>query len=290
MQPYVLLGLEIQSRGHEVVLATEARMEGLVQQIGKGLLGFHCISGDPTGMLWEKKYQVCMWVCYEWVFMEVGQHMGCWKCARGAVAAWHVHGRITKFDGSKDAMHTTLLCAASTPAQVPFRPILHPSLTRTACTCARPCVSDDIVIDHHVHCLCFTGPPGQGQHPASHEGHKAAQQALPDTGATRVAFLQWEGTSWAKEQLCEGSKGSSSLGLLGTHTYCLFSRPAVATGLRPATCTSLTAAALQYICSNARFISHTPPALPTHPPTHPPHLDAAFRCWMTLQLPVKVLP
>jgi hypothetical protein len=58
VQPYVLLGLEIHSRGHEVVLATEARMEGLVQQQGKGLLGFHCISGDPTGMLLEKKYQV----------------------------------------------------------------------------------------------------------------------------------------------------------------------------------------------------------------------------------------
>jgi hypothetical protein len=33
-------------------------MQGLVQQLGKGLLGYHCISGDPTGMLWEKKYQV----------------------------------------------------------------------------------------------------------------------------------------------------------------------------------------------------------------------------------------
>lgn len=34
-------------------------MQSLVQQLGKGLLGYHCISGDPTGMLWEKKYQVC---------------------------------------------------------------------------------------------------------------------------------------------------------------------------------------------------------------------------------------
>lgn len=58
MQPYVLLGLEIQSRGHEVVLATEARMQGLVQQLGNGRLHFQCISGDPTRMLWEKKYQV----------------------------------------------------------------------------------------------------------------------------------------------------------------------------------------------------------------------------------------
>jgi hypothetical protein len=66
VQPYVLLGLEIQSRGHEVVLATEARMEGLVQQLAKGLLGYHCISGDPTGMLWEKKYQVHR----VWLFLE----------------------------------------------------------------------------------------------------------------------------------------------------------------------------------------------------------------------------
>jgi hypothetical protein len=38
-------------------------MQGLVQQLGKGLLGYHCISGDPTGMLWEKKYQVCPQSC-----------------------------------------------------------------------------------------------------------------------------------------------------------------------------------------------------------------------------------
>lgn len=58
MQPYVLLGLELQARGHAVTIATEERMQGLVQQLGGDRLSFRCISGDPTGMLWEKKYQV----------------------------------------------------------------------------------------------------------------------------------------------------------------------------------------------------------------------------------------
>lgn len=58
MQPYLLLGLELQARGHAVTIATEERMQGLVQQLGGDRLSFHCISGDPTSMLWEKKYQV----------------------------------------------------------------------------------------------------------------------------------------------------------------------------------------------------------------------------------------
>lgn len=41
-----------------MAIATEARMQGLVEQLGQGRLTFCCISGDPTGMLWEKKYQV----------------------------------------------------------------------------------------------------------------------------------------------------------------------------------------------------------------------------------------
>lgn len=60
VQPYVLLGLEIQSRGYEVVIATEARMQELVQQLGDGRLGYYCISGDPTGMLYEQRYQVLL--------------------------------------------------------------------------------------------------------------------------------------------------------------------------------------------------------------------------------------
>lgn len=35
-------------------------MHDLLQQLGGGRLGYHSISGDPTGMLWEKKYQVCV--------------------------------------------------------------------------------------------------------------------------------------------------------------------------------------------------------------------------------------
>lgn len=64
VQPYVLLGLEIHSRGHEVAIATESRMQALVQDLGRGLLTYKHISGDPTGMLFEKKYQVCL--CVSW--------------------------------------------------------------------------------------------------------------------------------------------------------------------------------------------------------------------------------
>lgn len=58
VQPYILLGLEIQQRGHTVVIATEKRMEPLVQQLGKGRAGYACIAGDPTAMLFDKKCQV----------------------------------------------------------------------------------------------------------------------------------------------------------------------------------------------------------------------------------------
>lgn len=58
VQPYVLLGMELAARGHEVVLATEARMERLVEQLGAGRLTFHRIAGDPTGMLFSKESQV----------------------------------------------------------------------------------------------------------------------------------------------------------------------------------------------------------------------------------------
>jgi UDP:flavonoid glycosyltransferase YjiC (YdhE family) len=58
LQPYVMLGLELQQRGHEVVLATEQRMEPLVKQLGQGKLGYAKISGDPTLMLYGKRNQV----------------------------------------------------------------------------------------------------------------------------------------------------------------------------------------------------------------------------------------
>jgi UDP:flavonoid glycosyltransferase YjiC (YdhE family) len=53
-----MLGLELQRRGHEVVVATEQRMEPLVQQLGQGKLGYFKISGDPTVMIYGKKNQV----------------------------------------------------------------------------------------------------------------------------------------------------------------------------------------------------------------------------------------
>jgi UDP:flavonoid glycosyltransferase YjiC (YdhE family) len=53
-----MLGLELQQRGHEVVLATEQRMEPLVKQLGQCKLGYFKISGDPTVMLYGKKNQV----------------------------------------------------------------------------------------------------------------------------------------------------------------------------------------------------------------------------------------
>lgn len=58
VQPYVVLGLELARRGHEVVVATEARMERLVTQLGGGVLAFHKIAGDPTAMLFSKESQV----------------------------------------------------------------------------------------------------------------------------------------------------------------------------------------------------------------------------------------
>jgi hypothetical protein len=58
LQPYVMLGLELQQRGHDVVLATEQRMEPLVKQLGQGKLGYAKVSGDPTLMLYGKRNQV----------------------------------------------------------------------------------------------------------------------------------------------------------------------------------------------------------------------------------------
>jgi sterol 3beta-glucosyltransferase len=55
-QPYIALGLELLSRGHEVAIATEERMRPLVQEFG---LQFMMIAGDPTGLLLKPESQVC---------------------------------------------------------------------------------------------------------------------------------------------------------------------------------------------------------------------------------------
>jgi UDP:flavonoid glycosyltransferase YjiC (YdhE family) len=57
VQPYIALGLELVSRGHEVVLATEQRMKPLVEELGRGI-AYAEVAGDPQGMVFEKKYQV----------------------------------------------------------------------------------------------------------------------------------------------------------------------------------------------------------------------------------------
>ena len=56
-QPYVALGLELQSRGHQVTICTEERMRPLVEEFG---LPYHKIAGDPTGLLWKKEAQVML--------------------------------------------------------------------------------------------------------------------------------------------------------------------------------------------------------------------------------------
>jgi len=54
-QPYIALGLELVKRGHEVTIGTEERMRSLVESFPS--LRYHCIAGDPTGLLWEKDAQ-----------------------------------------------------------------------------------------------------------------------------------------------------------------------------------------------------------------------------------------
>jgi sterol 3beta-glucosyltransferase len=53
-QPYIALGLALRARGHSVSIATERRMQGLVEEFG---LDYRMIGGDPTGILWEPKAQ-----------------------------------------------------------------------------------------------------------------------------------------------------------------------------------------------------------------------------------------
>lgn len=50
VQPYIALGLKLQSRGHSVVIATEYRLQSLVQEFG---LGFALIEGDFAGLFFQ---------------------------------------------------------------------------------------------------------------------------------------------------------------------------------------------------------------------------------------------
>lgn len=50
LQPYLAVGQALASRGHSITIATELRMESLVQEFG---FGFEKIFGDPTELLWD---------------------------------------------------------------------------------------------------------------------------------------------------------------------------------------------------------------------------------------------
>lgn len=54
VQPYIALALFLQAQGHIVTVATERRMQGLVEEF---LLPYQPIEGDPTGVLFEPKAQ-----------------------------------------------------------------------------------------------------------------------------------------------------------------------------------------------------------------------------------------
>ena len=54
VQPYIAMALHLNSRGHDVFVATEKRMQGLVEGYG---LAYRHLSGDPTGVLFEPKAQ-----------------------------------------------------------------------------------------------------------------------------------------------------------------------------------------------------------------------------------------
>lgn len=50
VQPYIAMGLHLKENGHDVYIATEKRMESLVQEFG---LQYRHIAGDPTGFLFQ---------------------------------------------------------------------------------------------------------------------------------------------------------------------------------------------------------------------------------------------
>ena len=50
LQPYFALGQALTARGHSITIASEARMESLVQEFG---FNFEKIFGDPTELLWD---------------------------------------------------------------------------------------------------------------------------------------------------------------------------------------------------------------------------------------------
>ncbi len=50
MQPYIVLGLALRTRGHNVRVATEERLRPLVEEFG---MAFAKIDGDSTGLLFQ---------------------------------------------------------------------------------------------------------------------------------------------------------------------------------------------------------------------------------------------
>ncbi|KAF8061886.1 ATG26 [Scenedesmus sp. PABB004] len=60
VQPYVALGLELAARGHAVTVATEARGRALVEELGRGRVGFALVAGDPVGILFERQHQALL--------------------------------------------------------------------------------------------------------------------------------------------------------------------------------------------------------------------------------------
>ena len=50
MQPYIVLGLALRTRGHNVRVATEERLRPLVEEFG---MTFAKIDGDSTGLLFQ---------------------------------------------------------------------------------------------------------------------------------------------------------------------------------------------------------------------------------------------
>ena len=51
VQPYIALGLLLRSKGNDVTIATEKRMEDIVKEFG---LDYFPLEGDPTGLLFEQ--------------------------------------------------------------------------------------------------------------------------------------------------------------------------------------------------------------------------------------------
>lgn len=57
IQPYIALGLHLKARGHNIAIATEKRMQSLVEEFQ---LPYRCIDGDPCGILYEVNAQAAL--------------------------------------------------------------------------------------------------------------------------------------------------------------------------------------------------------------------------------------